>query len=207
MLSGKAGLAEIYGGRRAADGDLQGPGRELLEAAEGAPDLVGQVIGLEDAGAAAVSSGRWLTDVVLELAPSVPIRTLPALRDQHGQDVRLSSFRGHKVVVVMFYPFAFSGVCTGEMAGIELGPTDRPYDVIFLHANGFNGRTYRSILQPLAASFAGGSLRAGSSFTTGSGGASTLADSAATSGALAISPTGSVGAGSSASSGSAGCLG
>ncbi|NYG55592.1 peroxiredoxin [Nocardioides perillae] len=41
------------------------------------------------------------------------------LRDQFGQDVTLSSFRGHKAVAVFFYPFAFSGVCTGEMAGIR----------------------------------------------------------------------------------------
>jgi mycoredoxin-dependent peroxiredoxin len=41
------------------------------------------------------------------------------LRDQFGQDVTLSSFRGRKAVVVMFYPFAFSGVCTGEMAGVR----------------------------------------------------------------------------------------
>ena len=41
------------------------------------------------------------------------------LRDQFGQDVRLSSFRGHKAVAIFFYPFAFSGVCTGEMAGIR----------------------------------------------------------------------------------------
>ncbi len=38
----------------------------------------------------------------------------------------------------------------GEMAAIELGPEDRPIDVIFLHANGFNALTYRSILSPLA---------------------------------------------------------
>ncbi len=38
----------------------------------------------------------------------------------------------------------------GEAAGIELGPTDRPIDVVFLHANGFNALTYRSILAPLA---------------------------------------------------------
>ena len=37
------------------------------------------------------------------------------LKDQHGQAVRLSSFRGEKAVVLMFYPFAFSGVCTGEL--------------------------------------------------------------------------------------------
>jgi peroxiredoxin len=42
-----------------------------------------------------------------------------ALRDQFGQDVRLSSFRGQKAVAIIFYPFAFSGVCTSEMAGIR----------------------------------------------------------------------------------------
>lgn len=41
------------------------------------------------------------------------------LRDQFGQDVTLSSYRGHKAVALLFYPFAFSGVCTGEMAGIR----------------------------------------------------------------------------------------
>lgn len=41
------------------------------------------------------------------------------LRDQFGQDVTLSDFRGRKAVALFFYPFAFSGVCTGEMAGIR----------------------------------------------------------------------------------------
>ena len=41
------------------------------------------------------------------------------LRDQFGQDVTLSSFRGRKAVAVVFYPYAFSGVCTSEMAGIR----------------------------------------------------------------------------------------
>ena len=41
------------------------------------------------------------------------------LRDQFGQDVTLSSYRGSKAVVLVFYPFAFSGVCTGEMSGIR----------------------------------------------------------------------------------------
>ncbi|NYG60733.1 peroxiredoxin [Nocardioides daedukensis] len=40
------------------------------------------------------------------------------LRDQFGQDVTLSSFIGSKAVVIFFYPFAFSGVCTGELTGI-----------------------------------------------------------------------------------------
>jgi mycoredoxin-dependent peroxiredoxin len=41
------------------------------------------------------------------------------LRDQFGQDVTLSSYQGSKAVVIFFYPAAFSGVCTGEMAGIR----------------------------------------------------------------------------------------
>ena len=41
------------------------------------------------------------------------------LRDQFGQDVTLSSFRGVKAVALVFYPFAFSGVCTGEMTAIR----------------------------------------------------------------------------------------
>ncbi len=38
----------------------------------------------------------------------------------------------------------------GQMAAIEFGPADRALDVLFLHANGFNAATYRSILAPLA---------------------------------------------------------
>jgi mycoredoxin-dependent peroxiredoxin len=41
------------------------------------------------------------------------------LRDQFGQDVTLSAFRGRKAVALMFFPFAFSGVCTGEMSGVR----------------------------------------------------------------------------------------
>ena len=37
------------------------------------------------------------------------------LKDQHGTPVKLSDFRGNKNVVVVFYPLAFSGVCTGEL--------------------------------------------------------------------------------------------
>lgn len=39
----------------------------------------------------------------------------------------------------------------GEMAALDFGPESRPIDVVFLHANGFNALTYRSILGPLAA--------------------------------------------------------
>jgi peroxiredoxin len=41
------------------------------------------------------------------------------LRDQNGRPVRLSSFRGSKAVVLMFYPFAFSRVCTGELCEVR----------------------------------------------------------------------------------------
>lgn len=37
------------------------------------------------------------------------------LRDQHGRSTSLADFRGRQPVVVVFYPFAFSGVCTGEL--------------------------------------------------------------------------------------------
>jgi pimeloyl-ACP methyl ester carboxylesterase len=38
----------------------------------------------------------------------------------------------------------------GELAALEFGDPGRPLDIIFLHANGFNAMTYRSILAPLA---------------------------------------------------------
>ncbi|WP_338898484.1 peroxiredoxin [Streptomyces sp. TG1A-60] len=41
------------------------------------------------------------------------------LRDNHGATVRLSDFRGEKNVVVLFYPFAFTGVCTGELSELR----------------------------------------------------------------------------------------
>ena len=41
------------------------------------------------------------------------------LKDQHGTPVRLSSFRGSKNVVLVFYPLAFSGVCSGELCTLR----------------------------------------------------------------------------------------
>ena len=41
------------------------------------------------------------------------------LLDQHGEKVSLSSFKGKKNVVVLFYPFAFSGTCTGELCALR----------------------------------------------------------------------------------------
>ena len=39
----------------------------------------------------------------------------------------------------------------GEMAALDFGPPERGVDIVFSHANGFNARTYRTILSPLAA--------------------------------------------------------
>ncbi|MHB8186249.1 MAG: peroxiredoxin [Dermatophilaceae bacterium] len=41
------------------------------------------------------------------------------LRDQRGKKVSLSDYRGVKSVVVVFYPYAFSGICTGELCEIR----------------------------------------------------------------------------------------
>jgi mycoredoxin-dependent peroxiredoxin len=41
------------------------------------------------------------------------------LKDQHGTPVRLSGYRGKKHVVLVFYPLAFSGVCSGEMVAMR----------------------------------------------------------------------------------------
>jgi mycoredoxin-dependent peroxiredoxin len=41
------------------------------------------------------------------------------LKDQHGTPVRLSGFRGEKNVVLVFYPLAFSGVCSGELCAMR----------------------------------------------------------------------------------------
>jgi len=42
-----------------------------------------------------------------------------ALRDQHGRTVRLSDFTARQAVVLVFYPFAFSGICTSELCELQ----------------------------------------------------------------------------------------
>ena len=41
------------------------------------------------------------------------------LPNQNGEKVKLSSFRGSKNVVVVFFPFAFTGTCTGELCELR----------------------------------------------------------------------------------------
>lgn len=42
-----------------------------------------------------------------------------SLKNQNGKVISLSDFLGKKNVLVMFYPFAFSGICTGEICEIN----------------------------------------------------------------------------------------
>jgi peroxiredoxin len=41
------------------------------------------------------------------------------LKNHNGEPVRLSSFRGTRNVVLVFYPLAFSGVCTSELYALR----------------------------------------------------------------------------------------
>ncbi|MET4588637.1 peroxiredoxin [Arthrobacter sp. 754] len=61
---------------------------------------------------AALSTAGMTVPAVGEPAPDFE------LANQFGEPVRLSSFRGQNVVLV-FYPFAFSGICTGELCEIR----------------------------------------------------------------------------------------
>ncbi len=54
--------------------------------------------------------------MTLAIGDSAPDFTLT---DQHGQEVTLSSHAAGKAVLVVFFPFAFSGICTGELTGLR----------------------------------------------------------------------------------------
>jgi peroxiredoxin len=41
------------------------------------------------------------------------------LRDQHGQEQSLAQRRGTRNLLLVFYPFAFTGVCTGEVHALS----------------------------------------------------------------------------------------
>jgi peroxiredoxin len=41
------------------------------------------------------------------------------LRDQNNEEVTLSSYRDERNVLVVFYPFAFSPMCTGELCQVR----------------------------------------------------------------------------------------
>ena len=58
--------------------------------------------------------------MAVEVGSEAPDFTLD---DYNKQRVTLSSFRGSKAVLLVFYPFAFSGTCRGELCQLrdELG--------------------------------------------------------------------------------------
>ena len=57
-----------------------------------------------------------MTAVIPHVGAEAPDFTL---RNQHGEEILLSSYRGRRNVLLVFYPFAFSGVCTGELGEIR----------------------------------------------------------------------------------------
>ncbi len=69
---------------------------------------------------------------------TIPRRGEPApdfvLRDQHGQPTSLTDHRGATNVALVFYPFAFSGICTGELREIRDGLEDFQTDGIQVFA-------------------------------------------------------------------------
>jgi peroxiredoxin (alkyl hydroperoxide reductase subunit C) len=65
---------------------------------------------------AAATTSPATAPTALAVGDSAPDFTL---KDQNGQDFSLSEFRGQKNVVLVFYPFAFSGICTGELCEIR----------------------------------------------------------------------------------------
>jgi peroxiredoxin (alkyl hydroperoxide reductase subunit C) len=63
-------------------------------------------------------------------APGSGLQALPvgtpapdfSLRDQNNEVVTLSGFQGSKAVLIVFYPFAFTNICTGELARVNADP-------------------------------------------------------------------------------------
>jgi peroxiredoxin len=56
------------------------------------------------------------TALMLEPETEAPDFTL---KDQNGQPVSLSDFRGAKDVLLVFFPLAFTGICQGELDEIR----------------------------------------------------------------------------------------
>jgi peroxiredoxin (alkyl hydroperoxide reductase subunit C) len=54
--------------------------------------------------------------VTAEIGQEAPDFTL---KSHTGEEVTLSQFRGKKAVVLVFHPFAFTGICEGELCAIR----------------------------------------------------------------------------------------
>jgi mycoredoxin-dependent peroxiredoxin len=53
---------------------------------------------------------------VIEVGTPAPDFTL---KDQNNEQFSLSSFRGKQAVLIVFYPLAFTGICTGELCAVR----------------------------------------------------------------------------------------
>jgi len=53
---------------------------------------------------------------MIEVSDEAPDFTL---RDQNNEEVTLSAFRGSRALLVIFYPLAFTGICTGELCAVR----------------------------------------------------------------------------------------
>jgi len=58
--------------------------------------------------------------MTVEVGQAAPDFTL---KDQAGNDVSLADYKGKQAVVLVFYPFTFTGVCQGELCEIRDDPS------------------------------------------------------------------------------------
>lgn len=63
----------------------------------------------------------------IEIGAEAPDFTL---KDQNGQLVQLSAFRGVKNVLLVFYPLAFTGTCRGELCSVRDNLNDFVNDAV-----------------------------------------------------------------------------
>ena len=53
---------------------------------------------------------------MIEVGQEAPDFTL---KDQNNEEFTLSSYRGKQAVLIVFYPLAFTGICTGELCAVR----------------------------------------------------------------------------------------
>jgi peroxiredoxin len=58
--------------------------------------------------------------MAVEVGQTAPDFTL---KDQAGNEVSLADYKGKQAVVLVFYPFTFTGVCQGELCEIRDDPS------------------------------------------------------------------------------------
>jgi mycoredoxin-dependent peroxiredoxin len=76
------------------------------------------------------------------------------LKDHTGQVRKLSDYKGSKNVVLVFYPLAFSGICTAELCGIRDDlPTYDNDDTVTLAVSVDSGFVLRAFAEQQGYSF------------------------------------------------------